>query len=177
MYEPEPATLQAAMKGDHSAFGELVRNYQVPVWRFLTRMLSDPAVAEDVTQETFIRVYHRLSGFRHQAKFSTWVFQIARNAGIDSLRSRQRRRRLEEAAKAAARPLTTGPELGVEIDMALRSLPIKLREAFLLVEVLGLKYREAALVLRVPEGTAKSRVFLARNELVSWLEGEAAHEV
>jgi RNA polymerase sigma-70 factor, ECF subfamily len=179
MYEPDPATVKAASKGDHAAFSELVRAYQVPIWRFLRQLLGDAAAAEDVAQETFIRAYRRLSSFRHQSKFSTWLFSIARNAGIDSLRAQSRRLRLADAARTTARRSTSGPETRVEIDLAIQTLSPKLREAFLLVEVLGLRYREAAQVMRIPEGTAKSRVFLARAELLVWLgaEGSSADEV
>lgn len=176
MEEPDPTTIRSAAAGDVAAFEGLVRAYQAPVWRFLRHLLRDPVLAEDVTQETFIRLYRRLHTFRFQSKFSTWVFQVARNAGIDALRSRDRRARL--AVEAIPPRPATDPQLRLEVETAVASLSPMLREAFLMIEVLGLSYREAGEALGVPEGTVKSRVFRARERLVAWLsEEEIADEV
>src|SRR5262249_6791050 len=78
--EPEPATLRRAAAGDRAAFELLVRTYQVHVWRYLRHLLGDAQLAEDVTQETFLRVYLRLGTFKATSRFSTWVFQVAHNA-------------------------------------------------------------------------------------------------
>jgi RNA polymerase sigma-70 factor, ECF subfamily len=166
MEEPEPALIRAAAAGDLGAFESLVRAYQEPVWRFLRRLLGDAGVAEDVAQETFLRVFRRLPTFAFEAKFSTWVFQIARNAGVDELRSVRRRIRLASLTRPP--PAVGMPEARAEIDAALASLPVDLREAILLIEVLGLRYREVARVLGVPEGTVKSRVSSARSRLHRW---------
>ena len=167
MEEPEPALIRAAAAGDIAAFERLVRAFQEPVWRFLRRLLGDAGAAEDVAQEAFLRVFRRLPTFSFEAKFSTWVFQIARNAGVDELRSRRRRLRLASLTPPP-RPRAAVAEAVAEIDAALASLPVDLREAILLVEVLGLRYREVARVLGVPEGTVKSRVFSARSRLHRW---------
>ena len=103
MHEPDPATIRSAMGGDIAAFEELVRGLQAQVWRYLRHLLADDDLAEDITQETFIRVYRRLRTFRFRSKFSTWVFQVARNAGIDAIRARARLQRLTEQASAVAR--------------------------------------------------------------------------
>jgi RNA polymerase sigma-70 factor (ECF subfamily) len=164
--EPEPVVVRAAMAGDLDAFERLVRGYQAHVWRFLRHLLGDAALAEDVTQETFLRLYQRLPTFAGRSRFSTWVFRVARNAGIDALRSRRRHDRLLESLP----PPAPGPEpdARVEAMAAVASLSPKLREALLLVEVFGFTYREAAEVLRVPDGTVKSRVFQARVRLAAW---------
>jgi len=172
--EPDPLAIRRAAAGDVLAFEVLVRAYQVPVWRFLRHLLGDAALAEDVTQETFVRLFTRLDTFSFQSKFSTWVFQIARNAGLDALRSRSRRLRLVDVAPPPAR--APDPHAGAELGAALASLSPKLREALLLVEILGLSYRETATVLRVPEGTVKSRVFQARERLVGWMAAGQAGE-
>jgi RNA polymerase sigma-70 factor, ECF subfamily len=171
MEEPEPALIRAAAAGDLAAFERLVRAFQEPVWRFLRRLLGDAGAAEDVAQEAFLRVFRRLPTFSFEAKFSTWLFQIARNAGVDELRSRRRRLRLASLTPPPTPPAAV-PEAAAEIDAALASLPVDLREAILLVEVLGLRYREVAQVLRVPEGTVKSRVFSARSRLHRWSTAE-----
>jgi RNA polymerase sigma-70 factor (ECF subfamily) len=174
VHEPDPALIRAAAAGDLAAFEQIVRDHQQHVWRFLRRLLGDDTVAEDVAQETFLRMYRRLPGFGFQSTFSTWIFQIARNAGIDELRARRRRERLVDAVPRP--PATTSPpgEARVELAAALASLPVDLREALLLVEVLGLRYTEVATVLAVPVGTVKSRVFTARVRLARWARaGEA----
>jgi RNA polymerase sigma-70 factor, ECF subfamily len=164
--EPAPAEVRAAMDGDLAAFERLVRCYQAHVWRFLRHLLGDAALAEDVTQETFLRLYQRLPTFAGRSRFSTWVFRIARNAGIDALRAAGRHDRL----LAALPPPPPGlpPDARVEVLAAVASLSPKLREALLLIEVFGFTYREAAEVLRVPDGTVKSRVFQARVRLTAW---------
>jgi RNA polymerase sigma-70 factor (ECF subfamily) len=168
--EPDPVLVRAAAAGDIDAFEALVRLYQQPVWRFLCHLVRDPALAEDLAQETFLRAYRKLDGFAHQSRFSTWLFQIARNAGIDALRSRDRGARLLEVVPLpAARP---SPEGGAELEAGLASLSPKLREALLVVEVLGYRYREAAVILDAPEGTVKSRVHQARERLVAWMEAD-----
>jgi RNA polymerase sigma-70 factor (ECF subfamily) len=165
--EPEPALVRAAASGDVVAFERIVRTYQQHVWRFLRRLLADDALAEDVAQETFLRVHRRLGTFAFESKFSTWVFQIARNAGIDELRRRERRSRLA-SARPPAPAATGGTDARAELDAALASLPVDMREALVLIEVLGYRYHEAAALLGVPTGTVKSRVFHARLRLHRW---------
>jgi RNA polymerase sigma-70 factor (ECF subfamily) len=169
--EPEPAVVRAAAAGDLAAFELLVRRYQAHVWRFLRHLLGDAALAEDVTQETFLHLYRRLPTFAGRSKFSTWVFRVARNAGIDALRAVRRQDRLLEALPAPAPG--PAPDARVEAMAAVASLSPKLREALLLVEVFGFTYREAAEVLAVPEGTVKSRVFQARLRLTAWRDAVA----
>jgi RNA polymerase sigma-70 factor (ECF subfamily) len=165
--EADPQAVRAAADGDIDAFESLVRAYQAPVWRFLRDLVGDPDLAQDLTQETFVRAFRQLRTFRFRSKFSTWLFRIARNVGIDALRSRAR----QETLLARIRPAdpTAGPELGSELSAAVRSLSPKLREAMLLVEVVGLTCSEAGDVLGIPEGTVKSRLFTARGHLVTWL--------
>lgn len=167
MEEPDPALIRAASAGDLVAFERLVRDYQQHVWRFLRRLLGDGSLAEDVAQETFLRVYRHLRTFSYGSKFSTWVFQIARNAAIDQLRKREREVRTL-AALPAPPPSSGSADTRAVLDAALDSLPDHLRECLLLIEVVGLRYGEAATVLGLPEGTVKSRVFNARLRLHRW---------
>jgi RNA polymerase sigma-70 factor, ECF subfamily len=168
--EPEPDVVRAAMAGDLAAFEWLVRCYQAHVWRFLRHLLGDGALAEDVTQETFLRIYQHLPTFAWRSKFSTWVFRVARNAGIDALRSR---RRNDHLLHVLPQPQPEpAPDARAEALAAVAALSPKLREALLLVEVFGFTYREAAQVLRVPDGTVKSRVFQARVRLAAWRDEE-----
>ena len=176
MHEPDPGTVRAAADGDLVALEELVHAYQAQVWRFLRHLLGDAALAEDVTQETFLRVFQRLRTFRYRSRFSTWVFQVARNAGIDALRTRARQERLARLVPPPS--VVAGADSGADIVAALGCLSVKLRESLLLVEVLGLRYREVAQVLGVPEGTVKSRVAQARQRMTAWLaDTERADEM
>jgi RNA polymerase sigma-70 factor (ECF subfamily) len=174
MDEPDPRVIVAAAAGDEAAFTALMRSAQPHVWRFLRHLLGDEDLAADVTQETFVRAHGALGRFRHQARFSTWLFTIARNAAVDEQRRGARRQRLQHAL-ATPRPAADA-SLGTEVRAALASLSPRLREAFVLVEVFGQPYQDAAEVLGVPTGTVKSRVFRARLELVAWFDEGAATE-
>jgi RNA polymerase sigma-70 factor, ECF subfamily len=162
--EADPHIVRTAAAGDHRAFEVIVRTYQEPVVRFLAHLLSDRALADDVAQETFLRCYQKLDHYSFEGHFSTWLLRVAHNAGIDAIRSRVRRERLDARPPVSA----TDPVLRAELVAALASLPVRLREPLLLVEVTGLRYREAAEVLGVPEGTVKSRVAHARARLARW---------
>jgi len=168
MDEPDPRVIRAAAAGDDQAFAALMRTAQPHVWRFVRHLLGDDEQAADVTQETFIRVHRALGRFRFEARFSTWLFHIARNAAVDEQRRSGRRQRL--AAAITRRESSGDGSLGAELKAALATLSPRLREAFVVVEVFGLRYQDAADVLDVPIGTVKSRVFRARLELVRWFD-------
>lgn len=180
MEDPDPRTIRAAAAGDVDAFESIVRRYEEPVWRFVRRLVGDRTLAEDVTQEVFLGAYRSLGSFRFQSRFSTWLFRIARNAAVDALRRDGRRSRMLEGLRVLERTRSQPPQLrGPEIDEALATLTPALREALVVVEVLGFTYREAGEVLGVPEGTLKSRVHHARRRLAAWLaaDEERADEV
>ena len=175
MDEPQPEVVRAAAGGDLAAFDALVRAYQAPLWRFLRHLLGDADLAEDVAQETFLRAYLALSSFRAGARFSTWLFQIGRNAGLDAIKARTRRRYYTSLLRPPS-PMADA-HARVELADALAGLPTALREALLVVEVLGFTYDEASAVIGVPAGTVKSRVFRARTTLAGQLAEERADEV
>ena len=178
MEEPDPATVRRAAAGDLDAFADLVRSTQADVWRFLRHLVDDDELAADLTQDTFMRVHRALPDFRGESRFRTWVFAIARNIAIDERRRRDRRgpeveltdRRMRAASEAPA------PGLQLELRSALDTLPERQRSAFVLVEVFGLRYREAGDVLATSEGTVKSRVFHARAALVDWFDAAEARD-
>lgn len=172
MEEPDPATVRRAAAGDLDAFAELVRTTQADVWRFLRHLVDDDELAADLTQDTFVRVHRALPYFRGESRFRTWVFAIARNIAVDDRRRRHRRGRDVELTEQRTRAASDAapPGLGLELRSALDSLPERQRSAFVLVEVFGLRYREAGEVLATSEGTVKSRVFHARAALVDWFE-------
>ena len=168
MHDPDPRTLQRARSGDLPAFEELVRGYQAEIFRFALHLTHDHPLAEDVTQETFLRAFRFIRGYRGAQRFGSWLFAIARNCSMDALRKRGRIAALPE------QDARTTPDASVraELDAALAAVSPDHREAFLLIEVFGLSYQEAADVLGVAVGTMKSRMFRARQALCRAIAGD-----
>lgn len=158
MQDPDPRTLARARDGDLGAFEDLVRLYQADVYRFACYLTRDKTLAEDVTQEAFLRAFRFLGTFRGDSRFSSWLLRITRNCGMDALRARQRS--LEDRHPLPA--VASDPTLRAELDHALSSVTDDHREPFLLIEVLGLSYQEAADILQLKVGTVKSRMHRAR---------------
>lgn len=161
MRDPDPRTVQQARAGDLRAFEELVRLYQAEVFRFAWHLTRDRTLAEDVTQDTFLRAFRFIHGYRGGQRFGSWLFAIARNCSMDALRKRG------TVAEHDARETHVTPDASTraELDAALAAVSAEHRDAFLLVEVFGLTYQEAADVLGVAVGTVKSRMFRARRAL------------
>ena len=168
MQDPDPRTVQRARAGDLRSFEELVRTYQGEVYRFAWHLTRDRTLAEDVTQDTFLRAFRFIRGYRGEQRFGSWLFAIARNCSMDALRAN---RVSPTDAEPVAR--TTGdPSARVELETALAAVSAEHREAFLLVEVFGLSYQEASDVLGVAVGTVKSRMFRARQALCLAIAGD-----
>jgi RNA polymerase sigma-70 factor (ECF subfamily) len=161
MRDPDPRTVQQARAGDLRAFEELVRLYQAEVFRFAWHLTRDRTLAEDVTQDTFLRAFRFINGYRGTQRFGSWLFAIARNCSMDALRKRGT---IAEHGDREAR-VTPDASTRAELDAALAAVSAEHRDAFLLVEVFGLSYQEAADVLGVAVGTVKSRMFRARRAL------------
>jgi RNA polymerase sigma-70 factor, ECF subfamily len=161
MRDPDPRTVQQARAGDLRAFEELVRLYQAEVFRFAWHLTRDRTLAEDVTQDTFLRAFRFINGYRGTQRFGSWLFAIARNCSMDSLRKRG----TVAAHDGREARATADASTRAELDAALAAVSAEHRDAFLLVEVFGLSYQEAADVLGVAVGTVKSRMFRARRAL------------
>ena len=175
MREPEPEVVRRARAGDLEAFEELVRAHQADGYRLAIQLVRDRETAEDVTQEAFVRAFRSLPRFRGTAKFSTWLYRIARNSAVDAIRRRERQRRLERATTEDV-PVAD-PSLRAAVHAAIDRLPPELHDAFSLIEVFGLSYREASTVLGVLPGTLKSRMHRARQLLMVSLAEEDTGEV
>ncbi|SDT69228.1 sigma-70 family RNA polymerase sigma factor [Actinoplanes derwentensis] len=158
----------AARDGDPAAQAAFVRATQAEVWRF-TAAIVDPGVADDLTQETFLRAFRALDTFAGRSSVRTWLLGIARRTCADHLRSVVRRRRLDArlAAQAATELPVPDPAHRLTTADLLSRLSDERRTAFLLTQVLGLSYAEAAEVESVPVGTIRSRVARARDELIT----------
>lgn len=173
-----------AKQGSEAAYRELVRRYQRPVFSLVFRMVRNRELAEDLSQETFIKVLNAIHSYRPEFKFSSWVFKIANNAAIDHLRRRELDTLSLEGSPHADTPemieataLQIGErgenqleevehrELGQSIEAAINRLRPEYRSCILLRHVEGHTYEEIAEILGLPLGTVKTYIHRARNEL------------
>lgn len=170
MERPEAAMVRAAAVGDPVAFHELARAIQGHIWRYVVHLVGDPTMADDVVQEVLLRLHQKLRTLRDADRFVPWVLALARNAAYDAGRARRRDRLHLVAADEVVGTRAAGdPHLEVEIEDALGRLAPDLREALVMVGIVGLSYEEAAVAVGVPEGTVKSRVFRARKQMLEML--------
>lgn len=159
-----------ARDGDRDALERFIRLSQADVWR-LCAHLGGRDEADDLTQETFLRVVSALSSFRGDSSARTWLLVIARRTCVDAVRRSIRRRRLLERSGP---PVVEAVDQSgaADLDDLVRSLDVDRRLAFVLTQVLGLGYAEAAKVCGCPIGTIRSRVARARGELMVLLAGD-----
>ncbi|GAA3386178.1 sigma-70 family RNA polymerase sigma factor [Cryptosporangium minutisporangium] len=164
-----------AQRGDTLATAAFVRATQPDVWRFCASLV-DVDAADDLTQETYLRAFRALPGFAARASVRTWLLGIARRTCADHLRTVVRRRRLDEmlrARLATGSPMPDPSATSGATDLLAR-LPADRRSAFVLTQLVGLSYQEAATVEGVPIGTIRSRVARARDDLIAALHQAAA---
>jgi RNA polymerase sigma-70 factor (ECF subfamily) len=162
--------LAAHLRGDRSAFGQLVARHERRVYGICLRMLGNREDAQDAAQEAFLAALRRASTFRQAAAFSTWLYRIAVNAATDQARRRVRARTTPLDPEDSGLPPETagGGDPGdtvataVAVQSALTRIPEDFRAAVVLCDLLRLPYSEAAKILEVPVGTLKSRVFRGR---------------
>ncbi len=162
----------AARGGDKKAFDHLVEGTYEQVWRLCARLVDEQS-AEDLAQDTFVRVVGALTNFRGQSSVRTWLLAIARNTCMDELRTRTRRRRRDTwLAAQIAIESQVAAEYGNQdsVSEVLDRLTLEQREAFVLTQLLGLSYQEAADVCTCPTGTIRSRVARARADLIKVLD-------
>lgn len=172
-------------RGERKAFVELVRRHNRPIYNFVLRQLRVPSVAEDVTQDVFMRLVQNAAEFKHEARFLTWLYTIARNLCIDQLRKLSHRRHpsldqpqaeqsdapslgdmvADPNPQASAERNALSSEVRSSIVKAVDSLPDDQREVFLLREVANLPFRDIAEITGVGENTVKSRMRYALDRL------------
>jgi RNA polymerase sigma-70 factor (ECF subfamily) len=171
--------ITAAQQGDQHAFGELVRRHREAVITVVYRMCGDVHLAEDAAQEAFVRAWQHLPGYQPRSPFRNWVYRIAINAALDTLRAvRQERETVDVDTPASAdeRPeaLAERAEQAEGVRRAVLSLPQASRAVAVLREYEGLSYQEIADTLDIPIGTVMSRLNYARSRLrealAPWLE-------
>ena len=182
--EADEVLLQAYRAGDVRAFERLVARYEKPIWNFLRRFVADAATAEDLLQEVFLRVVKSADEWRGAAKFSTWLYTIARNLTVDQSRRAVHRNAasLDGPAHAGsdstatlhdrlpspdrrADDLASDRQTKRRIDEAVAALPAEQREVFLMREVMEMPFAEIATAVGASEPTVKSRMRYALEKL------------
>jgi RNA polymerase sigma-70 factor (ECF subfamily) len=168
--QPDPEVLRKAQRGDERAFAVILRTYETPIFNYVYRIVGDRALAEDLTQEVFVRVFQALPRFSLRCKFTTWLFQVTKNRVLDELRARERRPQTVVAIEDAPRlEVVDAPVERLEtidaIWRAIRELNPDLKMALLLRDIAGLPYNEIADSLEITLATVKWRIFKAREEV------------
>ena len=186
---PDADVVALALEGRDAAHRELIKRYERPVFSLVFRMVRDRELAEDLTQDTFVKVLSHLDRYRTDFKFSSWLFKIANNVAIDHLRRRQLdtvsmdgspHATSSDAVEASRFDISNGSEnaldemeareLGSAIERAIASLRPEYRSCILLRHVEGRSYEEIATTLDLPLGTVKTYIHRARHELRRALE-------
>lgn len=183
--EADLVLVERVQAGDQEAFGLLVSKYQRKLLRLVMRLVRDPAEAEDVAQEAFIKAYRALPNFRGESAFYTWLYRIGVNTAKNWLVSHSRRmptmsditgddtEGMEEGIllrddETPDRVLMSR-QIGETVNAAMDALPDDLRTAISLREIEGLSYEEIAQVMDCPIGTVRSRIFRAREAIAARL--------
>jgi RNA polymerase sigma-70 factor (ECF subfamily) len=183
--EADLLLVERVQSGDREAFGLLVSKYQRKLLRLVMRLVRDPAEAEDVTQEAFIKAYRALPNFRGDSAFYTWLYRIGVNTAKNWLVAHGRRMPLmsevvdddsegiEEGVllrdDATPDRVLMSRQIGETVNAAMDALPEDLRTAISLREIEGLSYEEIAQVMDCPIGTVRSRIFRAREAIATRL--------
>ena len=168
--QPDLGVLRKAQRGDERAFSLIVRAYELPVYNYVLRLVGDRSLAEDLTQEVFLRVYQGLPSFSLRCRFTTWLFQVTKNRVLDELRALERRpRAVVNLEDIPPLEVVDAPFERIEtIDAvwrAVEQLNVDLKMALLLRDVVGLSYTEIADSLEITLATVKWRIYKAREEV------------
>lgn len=163
------AVARRAARGDDRAFETLCRALQDDVWRYCYALVGDRELAFESAQETFLRAVTAIRRFRGDAPVRVYVLVLARRAVAEVLRRERRHRdaRVHDAEPDVPEPSATG---AIEVAQLVNALPVHLRQAFALTQLLGLSYQEAAAAAGCKVGTIRSRVFRSRERLVAALQ-------
>ncbi|HXK11777.1 MAG TPA: sigma-70 family RNA polymerase sigma factor [Vicinamibacteria bacterium] len=165
----EMRLVRAAQNGDLAAFERLYRENERKVFALCLRLSSDAALAEELTQEVFVRAWRKLGSFRGESAFSTWLYPLTVNVALSERRSRRRRDArivpTDDPASLERAPLAPRPEAGFDLERAMAALPPGARTVFVLHDVEGRTHDEIAALLDLAPGTSKAQLFRARRLL------------
>jgi RNA polymerase sigma-70 factor (ECF subfamily) len=175
--QPDQAVLRKAQRGDERAFAVIVRQYELLVFNYVLRSVRNHHLAEDITQEIFVRVFQSLPGFSFRSRFTTWLFSVARNRMLDELRAIERRPLTIDIEDAPRLRVVDSPaeqrETMDQLWDAIGGLDADLKHALLLRDVVGLPYDEIAESLDITLATVKWRIYKAREHVAFELRPEA----
>ncbi|HEX5724632.1 MAG TPA: sigma-70 family RNA polymerase sigma factor [Longimicrobiaceae bacterium] len=173
---PEPAAMDpsAARREGPAAFEEVYRAHYRRVYALLLRMTCDPLRAEELTQDTFVRVWQTLGSFRGESSLGTWIHTVAVRTALQQMRADTRREArvtaTDDLARYAAEAKRAMPDTRIDLERAIAALPAGARTVLLLVDVEGYAYEEVARLLGVTIGTVKSQLHRARRLAMEALE-------
>ena len=186
----EAILVQRVLAGDRSAYSEIVKSYQNPLYRYCLRFMKDSEDASDQVQETFVKAFKNLAKFDTRRPLSPWLYRIARNTCLDAIRRRgsnpvrtdsslgrdedEGRSVLDKAEATGVdsdpEAVAEGKQLGAEVARHVEALDPKYREVIQLYHFDQLTYEQIAQVLKVPLGTVMTRLFRARKKLAEKLK-------
>jgi RNA polymerase sigma-70 factor (ECF subfamily) len=183
--DPDRSVVERLQSGDDTALEEIMARYKRPILEFTYRMLGSAEDAEDVAQETFVKAYRHIRSYRPRALFSTWLFQIARNAALDRARQRARRGIFQSLEKFGADSPDVGLarqggkspatdlqalETGEAVARAVAALPEDQRTVIVLAEYNGMSHAEIAAVMKCSERAVEGRLYRAKQFLQKQLQ-------
>ena len=185
MASGEEQWVRSALAGSEDAFARIVRRYQRPVFSVIVRMVRDHGLAEDLTQETFIKAFKSMATFDPKRKLSSWLFTIAHNTAIDSLRKKSLPmveleserdeqsllERIPSTSEATPEAAAMAGDTARIFEEELRRLRPEYAEILVLRFQQGLAYEEIAEITGLPMGTVKTHLFRARRDLARRLTG------
>ncbi|MGQ7280470.1 RNA polymerase sigma factor [Brevibacillus thermoruber] len=179
--------IQRILQGDIEAYRELIQRYQHMIYVFIYKMVNNRSDAEDLTQEVFVKAYEKLSSFRGDSQFSSWLYTLARNKTIDFLRRRKFHESDEQLAYVPSQASDESPQDSLinkerrrEIEKAFSMLSESYREVIVLRCTHEYPFEKIASLLGIAESTARVRYLRARQELAKLLtrkEGGLVHEL
>ncbi len=182
MHISDEVLVKRIKRGDEASFRQLVERYRSRVYSIAYAMTKNQSDADDLSQEIFLKVYRFLPQFKGKSKFYTWLYRLAINTCISAINNRKKKHEevslflssenkdvllntLPEESVVSPMQLLENKELGQKIRLAIDSLSDGLKEIFILREIEDLSYKDLAEIFKCPEGTIKSRLFRAREEL------------
>ena len=173
----EELLVRRAATGDEKAYGRLVQAYQARLFNFVRSMVGNQELAEDITQEAFVKAFFNLSKLKEPARFKSWLFRIANNNTLDYLRKKKLPQQDVDDQVRESYVDGHSPEQGTmdavrskHIRLALDQLKPEQRNILVMCDLQGLSYQEIAEVLSIPFGTVQSRIFYARKKLREFLD-------
>jgi RNA polymerase sigma-70 factor (ECF subfamily) len=183
---PDQLLVQRVQAGDQKAFELLVAKYQRRIFRLISRFIRDAALAEDVSQETFLRAYRAIGKFRGESQFYTWLYRIAVNTAKKAIADSARDPVIRESSTISddgetfvsgeqlsdmetPEAVLASREIARTVNAAMDALPEDLRTAIALREIEGMSYEDIAQAMSCPVGTVRSRIFRARESIARQL--------